>query len=338
MNLRNLTATGAAVILVGLSPGLAQEQGQKFRIAHAAAEQELHSKAWEVFAEEVEAALPGRFDFEFYPAGSLYRQGDQVPAMARGNLEAGHMSTNLIAEQIPSASVLTAGYMIRDPAHLCAFWTSEIAEPIIEQVADEMGIRILSAGYLGTRHVSLRRAREVNTPDDLEGVRLRMPNTESWLFLGSALGANPTPLAFGELYLALRTGTVDGQDNPIPTLVSNNFHEVQEQVVLTSHLVGEILFAVSEEFWQSLEPSEQDVIYNAAQTGADFNTAGRIEQERELVSFLEENGMQITQPDVEAFRTRVQSAYFDSEFSQTWEPGIVQAINALQPDGACAEY
>ena len=338
MKLANLTASLATVLAFGMSPAVAQNQEQAFRIAYASAENDLHSRAWEVFAELVEAALPGRFEIELYPNGSLYRQGDQLPAMARGNLEAGHMSNNLIAAQIPSASVLTAGYLFRDPAHICAFWTSDLGQALTDRVANEMGIRILSAGYLGTRHVSLRESREVNTPEDLAGLRLRMPNSDTWLFLGSALGAQPTPLAFGELYLALRTGAVDGQDNPIPTLVSNNFHEVQDQVVLTSHLVDSILFAVSEEFWQALEQSERDVLAAAAWSAADFNTLGRIEDERNLVSFLTENGMEITAPDVDAFRTHVQAAYRDSRYSEDWEPGIVEAINALQPEGRCAQY
>lgn len=336
MKIGTFAATASAMFLLGLSPAIAQDQA--FKIAYASAENELHSKAWEVFAEEVGEALPGRFAFELYPNGSLYRQGDQVPALARGNLEAGHMSNNLIAAQIPAASVLTAGYLFRDPAHICAYWTSDLGRSLIDRVASEMGIRILSAGYLGTRHVSLREARDVSTPDDLSGVRLRMPNSDTWLFLGAALGAEPTPLAFGELYLALKTGAVDGQDNPIPTLVSSNFYEVQDQIVLTSHLVDSILFAVSEEFWQSLEQSERDVLSDAAWTAADFNTRGRIEDEAKLAAFLKENGMEITTPDVDAFRTKVQAAYRDSQYSADWEPGIIEAINALQPEGKCAQY
>jgi TRAP-type transport system periplasmic protein len=338
MQFRDFAATLTTALVVGMLPAYAQGQGQTLRIAYASAENDLHSMAWEVFAEELEAALPGRFNVELYPNGSLYRQGDQVAAMARGNLEAGHMSNNLIAAQVPSASILTSGYLFRDAAHICTFWTSDLGEELADRVANEVGIRVLSAGYLGTRHVSLRETREVNTPEDLAGVRLRMPDSDTWLFLGSALGAQPTPLAFGELYLALRAGAVDGQDNPLPTLVSNNFYEVQDQVVLTSHLVDSILFSVSESFWQSLDEGEQAALTEAAWAGADFNTRKRIEVEATLVEFLKENGMEVTTPDVDAFRTRVQAAYRDSRYSQDWETGMLEAINALQPEGRCAQY
>jgi TRAP-type C4-dicarboxylate transport system substrate-binding protein len=321
-----------------MGPQMASAQRQTFRIAHAAAESEWHARAWQVFADQVSGALPDRFRFELYPAGSLYRQGDQVAALARGNLEGGHMSANLIAEQIRSASVLTAGYLFRDAAHLCAYWSGEASASLLEEVANRMGIRILSAGYLGTRHLSLRRAREVRTPADLAGVRLRMPNSRTWLFLGSALGANPTPLAIGELYLALRTGTVDAQDNPIPTLVANNFHEVTQQIVLTGHLVDGILFAVSERLWRGLSAREQAVFREAAEAAADFNTRNRIAEEAELVARLRANGIQFTTPDVDTFRRAVQSAYASSQFAAAWEPGILDRINAVVPQGRCATF
>ena len=108
--------------------------------------------------------------------------------------------------------------------------------------------------------------------------------------------------------------------------------------MLTSHLVDSILFAVSEEFWNSLEQSERDVLSEAAWTAADFNTRGRIEDEANLTAFLIENGMEITTPDVDAFRAHVQATYRDSQYSANWEPGIIDAINALQPEGTCAEY
>jgi TRAP-type C4-dicarboxylate transport system substrate-binding protein len=328
----------ALAVAFGLGPQTASAQRQTFRIAHAAAENEWHAKAWQVFADQVSAALPERFKFELYPAGSLYRQGDQVAALARGNLEGGHMSANLVAEQIRSASVLTAGYLFRDPAHLCAYWSDQASAKLVEEVATRMGIRLLSAGYLGTRHLSLRRAKEVRTPTDLAGIRLRMPNSRTWLFLGSALGANPTPLAVGELYLALRTGTVDAQDNPIPSLVANNWHEVTEQIVLTGHLVDGILFAVSERLWRSLSAREQAVLREAAEAAADFNTKNRIAEEAELAVKLKSAGVQITTPDVDTFRRTVQAAYASSEFAATWEPGVLDKINAVVPQGRCAGF
>ena len=112
-------------------------------------------------------------------------------------------------------------------------------------VSEKMDVTILSPIYLGTRQVNLREQRNVKTPADLKGVKLRMPGSKEWLFLGEALGATATPLAFGEVYMALKTGTIDGQDNPLPTVRAAKFYEVTKQLVLTNHLVDGIFIAIS---------------------------------------------------------------------------------------------
>ena len=110
-----------------------------------------------------------------------------------------------------------------------------------------MDVTLLSPIYLGTRQVNLREVRNVKTPADLKGVKLRMPGSKEWLFLGEALGATATPLAFGEVYLGLKTGTIDGQDNPLPTVRAAKFYEVTKQLVLTSHLVDGIFMPICEQ-------------------------------------------------------------------------------------------
>lgn len=112
-------------------------------------------------------------------------------------------------------------------------------------VAEKMDVQILAVAYLGTRQINLREIRAVKTPADLKGVKLRMPGSKEWLFLGEALGATPTPLAFGEVYLGLKTGTIDGQDNPLPTVRAAKFYEVTKQIVLTGHLIDGVFISIS---------------------------------------------------------------------------------------------
>ena len=193
-------------------------------------------------------------------------------------------------------------------------------------------MKLLSVMYLGRRHVNLRQPREeldVQTPEDLNGVNLRMPGTDAWQFLGRALGANPTPLAFTEVYTALQTGSVDGQDNPLPTVVDAKFYEVTNQIALTSHLVDLNYVAFSKEVWDGLTPEQQAVVQDAADAAAESGRQAQLAKEEELVAYLTEQGLEIYEPDVAAFREHVQAQYRGSEFAEAWPEGVLEQINAL---------
>jgi TRAP-type C4-dicarboxylate transport system substrate-binding protein len=180
--------------------------------------------------------------------------------------------------------------------------------------------------------VNLRQPKDdltVVTPDDLAGVNMRMPGTDSWQFLGKALGASPTPMAFAEVYTALQTGAIDGQDNPLPTVVDAKFYEVTNQIVLTSHLVDLNYIALSKETWDSMTPEQQAVVQKAADDAAELGRQRQLQKEADLVSFLQEQGLEIYEPDLAAFRDRVQSMYLESEFAESWPDGVLERVNAL---------
>lgn len=151
---------------------------------------------------------------EVYPASSLFRQGTEVPAIQRGNLEMSVMTTFEVAAQIPEWGFLNRAYLFRDYDHMMSVMTGPIGEQLAADVAEQAGIEILAVAYLGTRQVNLREARDVTGPGDLNGLKLRMPATPEWLLLGETLGVEPAPLAMPEVYVALQTGAVDGQENP----------------------------------------------------------------------------------------------------------------------------
>jgi TRAP-type transport system periplasmic protein len=335
MTVRRPLVLVLAILVLATGLAFAQER-LTMRIATAANPNDFHAGGLFVFKEFVERSMPGRFNVEIYPSASLFQQGTEPAALQRGNLEATLISAQDISRQVPAVSALTAGYLVRDPSHLCEIWNGAIGSELKPLVNAAMDLQILDVFYLGTRQLNLRRARNVQTPADLAGVKLRMPDSQAWLFLGRALGADATPLAFGELYLALQTGTVDGQDNPLPSTVVNKFYEVTEQIVLTSHLVDGVLLAVSDIFWNKLTPAEQQVLRDGARAGALFNNLNRIRAESENVAFLESRGLTVTTPDVAAFRSTVQNAYLTSTFSQNWLPGFVDRVNAVDPSPACS--
>ena len=268
-------------------------------------------------------------DFEPHWNSSLFRQGTELEAIARGNLEMSITSAQELAEFFPQFSIFTAGYVHRDAAHQAAVFNDPLMDPFKQTVEDELGIKLLTVMYLGRRQINLRTDQAVKTPDDLKGVNLRMPGTEAWQFLGKALGASPTPMAFSEVYTALQTGAIDGQDNPLPTVVDAKFYEVTSQIVLTSHLVDLNYIAISLATWEDMTPEQQQAVKKAADEAAAFGRENQLKLETELVDFLEEQGLKVYEPDLDAFRKHVQGMYLESSYAEDWPEGILDKINAL---------
>lgn len=327
---RAFIGAGAALALAaGIAPALAADP-IKLRISTPAVDSDWHAKMLPVFKQELDKLAPGQFDVEIHLNGTLFKQGTEPAAMQRGNLEMAMISAFDIAKQVPEWSIFTAGYLIRDPAHQAKVFDGDIGKEMYKLVEDKMNIKVLSVGYLGTRQVNLRTEKEVKTPADLSGVKLRMPGSDTWLFLGKALGANPLPLAFGEIYTALQTGAIDGQDNPLPTVRATKFYEVTKQIVLTDHLVDSIFLSLAGSTWNKLDDKQKDAVMKAAKAAVTFNNENRIKEEGELAEFFRSHGLKVYKPDVEAFRTHVQKAYLDSEWSKTWPKGMVERINAVK--------
>jgi tripartite ATP-independent transporter DctP family solute receptor len=322
------TAALGAAVLPGL-PALAQSK-MVLRVSTPAVPDDWHAKMWTVFKENLEKSAPGEFDVQINLSASLFKQGTEPAAMARGNLELSSISAFDIAKLVPEFSIFTAGYIVHDPAQQQKIFNGPIGTEMFKMVSDKMDVTPLSTVYLGTRQVNLRDARPVKVPADLKGVKLRMPGSKEWLFLGEALGATPTPLAFGEVYLGLKSGTIDGQDNPLPTVRAAKFYEVTKQIVLTSHLVDGIFISISNKALAGMSAAQKQKVTVAAQAAAAYNNENRIKEEAQIVEFFKKEGMQVTTPDVDAFRKSVQTAYLNSEYAKEWPKGLLDRINAVK--------
>ena len=325
---RAALVAGAAFATVAL-PGFAQTR-QLLRISTPAVPDDWHAKMWTVLKDELDKTAPGQFDTQINLNASLFKQGTEPAAMARGNLEMSSISAFDIAKLVPEFSIFTAGYIIRDPDHLMKVFNGPIGDELFKMVSEKMDITILSPIYLGTRQLNLRDLKNVKTPADLKGVKLRMPGTKEWLFLGEALGATATPLAFGEVYLGLKTGTIDGQDNPLPSVRSAKFYEVTKQITLTSHLVDGIFISVSNKTWNALSADQKAKLKAAAQSAAKYNNDNRIADEKQMVDFFKAQGLTVTTPDVDAFRKTVQITYLNSDYAKVWPKGMLERINATK--------
>ncbi len=332
MSTDHMTRRGLAALLLGLSlcsaPLTALAQNKiAMRISTPAVPDDWHAKMWTVFKESLDTAAPHQFDVQIHLNASLFKQGAEPAAMARGNLELTTVSAFDMAKLVPEFSIFTAGYVVRDPQHQQKVFNGPIGDELFKAVADKMEITVLSTAYLGTRQVNLREARPVRTPADLKGIKLRMPGSKEWLFLGETLGATATPLAFGEVYMGLKTGTIDGQDNPLPTVRAAKFYEVTKQLVMTNHLVDSLFIAIASKTWNSLTPAQKQAVKTAAQAATTYNNENRIKEEAQIVDFFKQQGLQVSTPDVDAFRKSVQEAYAKSDYAKVWPKGMLERIN-----------
>jgi TRAP-type C4-dicarboxylate transport system substrate-binding protein len=322
---RRSVLLGGVAAASGLSiPAWAQET-RSLRFSAVFSEQDIRAQTLQRFAD----AVSDRFTIEPYYGGTLFRQGTELVALQRGNLDMGNIAPQDISTQIPAWSIMTAGYMFRDAAHLQTVFQSDVGREMVQLADEQLGIHILGATYFGVRQVGLVPETRINTPADLAGIKLRMPGGEAWQFLGTALGANPSPMAYAEVYTGLQTGAIDGQDNPLPNVENMKFYEVMSQIVLTSHLVGYDLLTVAGSVWSEMDADQQTAFQAAADEALAWNTEQHLSSEAELVEVFKGHGLEIYEPDVEAFRTHVQQAYLESELAQSWPEGMVDRINAL---------
>ncbi len=325
-------ALGAAVCLSASGPASAQE---KVSISFVTVEEDPLTQAMYLLAEYIERSLPGRFDIGVYPASTLLQQSENIPSMMRGSLQFGYVNFSDIAQHVPEASILTAGYMLRDINHQCVVLNSDWGQDVLQQVEEKMGIKVIGQGLVGYRTLVLGKKRDVQTPEDLADVTIREIAAEPYQFLGEALGAKPTPIAYSELYLAMQTGTVDAFAGYATAMINTKFHEVSEQFVLTNHLLSADLIGVSMKFWETLTDDEKDVLREAGQVASLYETNTRLRAEKSSIEEMREAGLEITTPDIDAFRARMKEMYLNSKFAEAWPEGLWDRIEAMPSDPEC---
>jgi len=325
INRRTALQAGAALAAAAAIPAWAQAK-PKIRFAAVFSEKDIRADMVRLFAKEVEA----NFEVEPFYNGSLFKQGTELVALQRDNLEMGNIAPQDYSKQIPAWSILTSAYLFRDAEHLNKFWSGSLGAQFKKQAEDEVKVKILGPTFFGTRQVGLKPNKKINTPADLAGIKLRMPPGDAWQLLGRSLGANPTPMAYAEVYTGLQTGAIDGQDNPLPNVQNMKFYEVMSQIVLTSHLVGYDLLTVNLKTWNGMSPAQQKAFQSAADKAIAWSAAEHAKREVELAEGFRKQGLQVYTPDQKAFRAHAQKVYLASDEAKEWPKGMLEKINALK--------
>ncbi|HQB54078.1 MAG TPA: sialic acid TRAP transporter substrate-binding protein SiaP [Sphaerochaeta sp.] len=289
---------------------------------------DAHAGAMMVFKETVERLSGGEIKVLTYDSASLFKQEQEVAAVKSGQADITATAASWLTDGSPWVSMFTAGYIFKSYDHMTKVLNGPVGKEIFERIAKEQGIRPLGAQYLGTRQLNLIDDKEIKTPADLRGVNLRMPNSDSWIFLGKALGANPTPISFSELYMALQTRTVDGQDNPLPSTKNAKFYEVTKSITITNHLVDSVWPAINEKKWQSLTDQQKAWVMEGVKAGIEYCDTTNLKAEAELVDFFKNAGLKVYYADLDAFADHVLAQYLASPYAATWDKAMFEKVVA----------
>lgn len=282
----------------------------------------------ERIAADVKAKSGGRIAIQGFPGGQLGSSRDTIEAVANGTQQVVTEGAGNFGAWVPSIGVIESPYVWRDADHLVKAMAGPVGKDLNAELISKRGMRILGTTYYGTRHLTTS-SKSVKTPADLVGFKLRVPENEVFRAMAEAWGAKPTPMNFGELYLALKQGVVDGQENPLPTIKSGKFDEVQKYLVLTGHIITPRLIVVNESFWKGLKPADQKIIQDAMDAGIAWQNAELVRQEKELLETFKASGMTIVAVDVETFRKPVVGA-LNAKFESKWGKGTYDKLQAIK--------
>jgi tripartite ATP-independent transporter DctP family solute receptor len=278
-------------------------------------------------AEIVAQKTKNRIDMQVFPAAQLGTGKDMIEAVVFGSQGMATEGAAMFSQWAPRLSILEAPYIFRDVDHMYKVMKSPIGTDLTKELVDKRGLRVLGVLYYGVRHLTTAN-KAVHKPEDVKGLKLRVPEVTLYLEMAKSWGANPTPMAFAELYLGLKQGVVDGQENPLPTINAGKFYEVQKYLMLTGHIMVPQFHAIGEKLWMSLSKGDQTIIMDAVDVGINFSNNLIIKQEKALADEFKQKGMTVITPDVEAFRKA--SIAVVPKFEDRWGKGFYEKIAAVK--------
>jgi tripartite ATP-independent transporter DctP family solute receptor len=278
-------------------------------------------------AKEVKEKTSGRIDIQIFPAGQLGTGKDMIESVSAGALQFTTDGAGALGAFLPQLSLIEAPYLWKDAAHLAKVAGTPLFARMNEELAAKRGMRMLNVTYYGKRHLTTG-SKQVRTPADMAGFKLRVPPVDVFQAMADAWGARATPIAFPELYLALSQGAVDGQENPLPTIQSGKFFEVQKFLVLTEHIITPRMVIVNDAFWKGLPAADRTLLQEAFNAGQAWQDKELLSQEASLVATLKGAGMTVVEPNLDDWRKPV-LATVPAKFESRWGKGNFEALGAL---------
>ncbi len=295
---------------------------------------DAHTEAIKVFKDEVEKLSGGNITVDYYHSSQLFSQNDDQNACMQGKVDMVYSSAAWQAQYIPAMAMFGAAYTFGSYDQMTKTLNGPVGQRLFEMSVKKLGYRPLMAYYLGTRQLNLiEKVGPVTRPEQMKGVKFRVPNAPAWIAMGRALGANPTPMAFGEVYMGLKTGVVDGQDNPLPTDQAAKFYEVTKYIVLTNHVVDSVWPTINEKRWQSLTAQQKDWVMKALEKGRQHCDKTNLDREANILSFFRSQGLTVIEnPDRAAFAAHAMNYYRNEakDLTKDWDWALYEEIQKIR--------
>ncbi|WP_376872863.1 TRAP transporter substrate-binding protein [Albirhodobacter sp. R86504] len=279
------------------------------KLGHPANEDNTWHLASVKFAEEVASLTDGRVEVQVYPNETLGKEMDVINGMQLGTADL-TITGESLQNWAPMAALLAVPYGYKSLEDMDSQASGDLGARIEAQIVETVGIRPITYFARGPRNLTSNRP--ITTPDDLNGLKMRVPNVPLFLNVWKALGANPTPMAFSEVFTSLQNGTIEAQENPLALIKSANFNEVQKYINKTEHVRSWIYLAISEMSWEKLSEEDQVAVMKAASRAQAFEREAFMTEEAELVTELEGKGVEFVEVDSEAFAAAAKEAVLSS--------------------------
>ena len=322
--LRHLAAGIAVLCVLGIAaPAVAQT---KLKWAHVYEVSEPYHK-WAVWAaDEFKKRSNNKYEIQVFPASSLGKESDINEGLGLGTVDIIYTGQLFAGRAFGPLAIGGAPFMFRDYGHWSAFRNSPLFGELADGYKKKTGNEVIALTYYGERHVTSNRA--INKPDDMKGLKIRVPDAPLYVMFPKAVGANATPIAFAEVYLALSNGTVDAQENPLPTIQAKKFYEVQKHIVLTGHITDALLTIVGGPTWGKLSADERKTLTSILKEAADKCTADIVKAEKDLVAWFKQQGKDVVAVDRAPFRDAVVKLHMSSD--ATWDKAIYDKLQGLK--------
>ena len=293
----------AIAFAVSAASGKAVAQHTKLKWAHVYETSEPYHTFSVWAAAEIEKRTNGKYHIDVFPASSLGKESDLNQGLTLGTVDMIISGLSFAARTMPRMGVGYYPYTFRDGEHLIKWSQSPYFKEMVDEYRNKTGIQITAMTYYGARHTTSNKP--FTDCAGMKGLKIRVPDVPAYLALPKSCGANPTPIAFAEVYLALQNGTVDAQENPLTTIEAKKFYEVQKYIILTGHIIDSLATQVAPHIWTKLSDQEKKIFTDVTQEAAAKATAQIQKREGELVDEFRKKGLTVTAVDKKSFQDAI---------------------------------
>jgi tripartite ATP-independent transporter DctP family solute receptor len=322
---KNILATTSAIAMLALIPSMAAAE-TKLKWAHVYESSEPYHTCAIAANDLLMTATDGRYGIEVFPASSLGKEVDINEGLGFGTVDIIYTGQLFAGRSYGPIAIGGAPFMFRDWDHWDKYRNSDLFGEMSDAYTSATGHHITAMTYYGARHVTSNKP--ILTPADMDGLKIRVPNAPLYMMFPRAVGANPTPIAFAEVYLALQQGTVDGQENPLPTIQAKKFYEVQTNINLTGHITDALLTIVGAPAWDKMDGADQAALTQVTKDTAVCATDAIIKAEGELAEWFRGEGVQVNEVDRGPFIEAVKAMHNGK--MATWDQATYDRLQAIE--------